>query len=127
MALTTQRIVLVEPDSAHREILSIMLEFRGYQVRSFANPVDALRDIHGTVPSLVILAFPLHMDDGRTLTEAVRSSSNVPILAIAIDSDPYTRDEALRLGCTAYCWKPALPRSVAVQVRELIGPPIGWH
>ena len=118
-------VLLAEPDEDHRDIFRTILEHHGYGVIAADDHAGAVRLARERRPDLVIVAFPLRGEDGRTLTEALRSfeeTKRTAVLAVTAEDQPWEARLARDLGATRHCSKPIDPRRIAVQVRDMIGP-----
>ena len=79
-------ILVVDDDPDIREALKIMLENRGYRVRTSKNGQEALREIKGKTPSLLLLDIMMTTDtEGFDLAYELKNSTdyeNLPIILL---------------------------------------------
>lgn len=120
-------VLLAEPDRSHYEILSEALEHHGYFV--VAVDADELLDVMGGPwrPDLLVVAFPAHFSDGRSVFDWTRRAEvlgDVPILCVSDHAEPWELEKARESGCSTVCVKPLVASHFAVQVRQLVGPSI---
>jgi CheY-like chemotaxis protein len=66
------RVVLVSHDSDWRHILGTMLRHVGIEVVEVGEPDRIHQDANGA--ALIVTNYPVHMSDGRTVTEYIRTS-----------------------------------------------------
>jgi CheY-like chemotaxis protein len=85
LATTAPSLLIVEDDHATREILRRMLEPFGYHVVEARHGREALRELAGAPPDLILLDLMMPEMDGFDLLTSIRSNpqlSDIPVIII---------------------------------------------
>jgi FixJ family two-component response regulator len=92
-------MIVLDDDSAVRNSLKFLLTIEGFEVRSYASPMELLND--ASLPVFHCLIVDLHMPemDGLDVVEELRERKNCP-RAILVTSHPNAaiRERAAKLG-----------------------------
>lgn len=100
-------ILLAEDEPSTRQLLTMYLERRGYQVHAVADGREALDAIEKKLPDLMLLDVCMPVLDGWSVLEAVRELSlTVPVLMLTALESPDDAVRGLRLGADDYLRKP---------------------
>jgi len=128
-------IVLVDDDRDFLEMNASILASRGYAVRSFAGPQEALAAIRsgepGSRPSLVITDLMMSaLDSGFSLARALRTDprfADVPVIIVSavasqkgFDFHPRTAADLAAMHADAFFDKPVDPAALLAKVEELL-------
>jgi CheY-like chemotaxis protein len=116
------RILLVEDIDDSREVYRMMLEELGHQVVEATNGIEAIRSAIKNPPDLVIMDLSMPEVDGFQAVSALRSiksSSQVPILAITAYPQSHWRDKADDVGCDGFLQKPFTPKDLSNALDKL--------
>jgi two-component system chemotaxis response regulator CheY len=104
------QILVVEDDDAIRELVSDVLRDDGYDVREATNGAEALEQIRGERPDLIVLDLMMPVMDGWTFVEECRDSSycdGVPIVVTSASHDlPRTAERLRSFGVRTCLAKP---------------------
>ena len=105
------RVLIVDDDSNTREMLSIVMQAHGAQVRTAASAAEALAAIQEWRPQLLLSDISMPGEDGYSLIRRVRglpdgASEALPAVAITAMASAEDREEALRAGFQAHVTKP---------------------
>ena len=123
------RAILVVDDQAdERAIQSAMLGHLGYRVREAADGPSGIAAALDDPPDLILLDIAMPRMDGFAVSRALRSdprAADVRILFFTASVVTDLEEQARNAGADGVLVKPVEPRSVAVAVRNLIGPPVG--
>jgi chemosensory pili system protein ChpA (sensor histidine kinase/response regulator) len=105
-----EKVIMVVDDSMTvRRVTQRLLEREGYHVMLAKDGVDALEQLQGQVPDLMLVDIEMPRMDGFDLTRNVRGDERtraVPIIMITSRSADKHRNYALQLGVNAYFGKP---------------------
>ncbi len=105
-----ENVIMVVDDSLTvRRVTQRLLEREGYQVLLAKDGVDALEQLQGVVPDLMLVDIEMPRMDGFDLTRNVRGDERtraVPIIMITSRTADKHRNYALDLGVNAYFGKP---------------------
>ncbi|MDP1822801.1 MAG: response regulator [Archangium sp.] len=102
------RLLLAEDSLATREVLRVLLEHDGYDVRVAADGEEALAGILRDLPDAVVSDFSMPRCDGPTLTRRLRANpatARLPVVLLTSKSDPTSRAEGAEAGADAYLVK----------------------
>jgi two-component system, OmpR family, KDP operon response regulator KdpE len=102
-----QGAVLVIDDEAHiRRFVRTGFELEGFAVREAENASAGLHSAALEPPDLIILDLCLPDMHGSEVLERVRAKSNVPVIALSVESDEAEKVRMLELGADDYVVKP---------------------
>src|SRR2546429_9794556 len=105
--LDTENILVVDDEEAIREVVSTMLESKGYRCTVAHNGRVAQEHIKRTTPDLILSDMIMPEMDGIKLLEWVREfDPDVPVIMVTAIHDISTALEAIRRGAYDYILKP---------------------
>ncbi len=116
----SEKILVVEDDTAIRDALTYNLTREGYEVGAVGDGVAALAAARKTPPDLVVLDLMLPELDGFDVTRTLRKESNVPILMLTARDDEIDRVLGLELGADDYLTKPFSMRELLARVKAML-------
>ncbi|HUN08519.1 MAG TPA: response regulator transcription factor [Aggregatilineales bacterium] len=101
-----EKILVIDDEEATVQLISILLERRGYEVVKAYRAEDGLRKAYRTHPDLVLLDIMMPDMDGWDVCKRLRDMSDVPIIFLTARDD--TRDivRGLEMGADDYIAKP---------------------
>jgi len=125
-------LLIVDDDSAIRQILRDYLEETGYRVSAAGDGVDMRRVLDESPVDLVILDLNLPGEDGFTLATYLRRATQAGIIMLTGSGDRVNEVVGLELGADDYVSKPCDPRHLAARIRAVLrrikpGPPACPH
>jgi CheY-like chemotaxis protein len=102
---------VVDDDDNTREMLSIVMQAHGAQVRTAGSVAEALRVMQEWPPELLLSDISMPGEDGYSLIRRVRDMHGgneraLPAVAITAMASAEDREEALRAGFQAHVTKP---------------------
>ncbi|HMA37458.1 MAG TPA: response regulator [Chloroflexia bacterium] len=103
------KILLVEDDEMSREMLSLRLERRGYQIVCATDGLEALALARSGQPDLIIMDMSLPRLDGFSAAGQLKASAataTIPIIALTAHAMSGDRERCLAAGCDDYDTKP---------------------
>ncbi len=102
-------ILVVDDEEAIREVVSTMLESRGYQCTSVSNGRAAQECVRRQTPDLVLSDMIMPEMDGIKLLDWLRQyDADIPVIMVTAIHDISTALEAIRRGAYDYILK-AIP------------------
>lgn len=113
-------ILIVDDDRALTEMLSEVLESKGYACSIAHNGREALSRERELGPDLVILDVMMPGDDGITTLHALRQHSAVPVLMLTAMSEEEDRILGLEAGADDYLAKPFVTRELELRVEAIL-------
>jgi two-component system phosphate regulon response regulator OmpR len=120
MADTRTLILVVDDDSALRELLADYLTREGFEVEGVEDGVAMDTWLARREPDLVILDLMLPGEDGLTLARRLRAQRSVPILMLSARGDDVDRIVGLEVGADDYLPKPFNPRELLARIRAVL-------
>jgi two-component system KDP operon response regulator KdpE len=116
----SQRVLLVDDEVQILRVLRINLEARGYLVTTSQSGDEALSFVRDNQPDLVILDLELAGTSGLEVLEALRRSSNVPVIILSARSGDPEKLLALDEGANDFLSKPFRMGDLIMRVRALL-------
>ena len=105
--MNADHILVVDDEEAIREVVSTMLESRGYRCASVSNGRSAQEYVRKETPDLVLSDMIMPEMDGIKLLEWLRNfDPEVPVIMVTAIHDISTALEAIRRGAYDYILKP---------------------
>jgi len=103
------RILLVEDDETHRELLQRHLLLEGYQVTSAANGMQAIILAQSDAPDVILMDMGLPLMDGWQATrhlKALPATRTIPLVALTAYATREDLERCRKAGCDAWETKP---------------------
>ncbi len=118
----TELIVVVDDDKAFRSIIKILLERRGYEVKTAPNVRSALSLLDSITPSLFILDVFMPDGNGIDLCRELRRTDTryTPIMIFSSNDDRSTIQRGMDAGATQFLCKSQLSSRLLYGVQELL-------
>lgn len=110
-------ILVVEDDTAIRNLITTTLETQDYRFHTAPNGVQALLESVSQKPDIMLLDLGLPDMDGIEIIKKVRSWSNLPIIVISARSEDRDKIEALDAGADDYLTKPFSVEELLARLR----------
>jgi two-component system alkaline phosphatase synthesis response regulator PhoP len=118
------QIVLVEDETSLHELIKLNLELDGHIVSSFFTGNEAMKNLDQSGKAdLVILDIMLPNVSGLEICEAIRKTSEVPILFLSAKGTTSDRIIGLKKGGTDYLVKPFDLEELLLKVTILVRTP----
>ncbi len=103
------KILLVEDDELHRNLLGQALLLREYEVILAINGQEAIAFSHEALPDLILMDARLPITSGFEAIASIRENhktENIPIIILSAVATMRDREKGVALGCDAYLLKP---------------------
>lgn len=117
---TNKRILVVDDDQEIRELLDEYLSKMGYTVVLASEGEEMKQRLLEGEPDLILLDVMMPGEDGFTLCQYVRKTSNVPIMMLTAVSEETDQIVGLELGADDYVAKPFSPRQLTARIKALL-------
>ncbi len=114
------QILVVDDDPRIRRMLKTYLEGEGYLVAEAEDGAAMRRRMRERSFGLVLLDLVIPGEDGLSLMQEIRRSSDVPIIMITGKGDPIDRVVGLEAGADDYITKPFHLREVLARLRSVL-------
>ena len=118
--MSGQRILVVDDDTDIRALLRELLERRGFSVAEAADGRQALQELYGGRPDLVLLDVGMPGMDGWTTLERIRELSDVPVVMLTARSAELEKTRGLRAGADDYVTKPFGRQELLARIEALL-------
>ena len=115
-----KKVLVVDDDQEIRELLDEYLTKNGFDVITAAEGEEMKRRLVAGYPDLILLDVMMPGDDGFTLCQYIRKSSNVPIIMLTAVSDEMDQIIGLEIGADDYIAKPFSPRQLLARIKALL-------
>src|SRR5258708_15189859 len=102
-------VLLVDDEPDNLEVVAETLEFRGAQVRTALNGLEALTVLETFLPNLIIADLSMPQMDGWELKKRVKSLEkfqSIPLLALSAHAMIGDKERAITAGFDGYMTKP---------------------
>src|SRR4051812_41029277 len=102
-------VLLVDDERDNLEVVAETLEFRGAEVKTALNGVEALDVLQTFMPNLIVVDLSMPVMDGwvlRTRIKAMPAIQNIPLLALSAHAMIGDKERALAAGFDGYMTKP---------------------
>jgi CheY-like chemotaxis protein len=86
MAGMEQKILVIEDDDIVRDTLELLLSYKGYEVATSSNGVDAIDQVSEFQPDLILTDIFLGESDGRIICQLLKSNpetSHIPVIIMS--------------------------------------------
>ena len=127
----TRKIVLADDDPGISELMTMVLESQGCEVRVACHGAACLELLAADKPDLLILDLLMPVMDGFSVCQEIASGRlpelrDLPILVVtsvqeAASRGRYLRETGSALDVAGYLEKPFSPGSLIQQVRDILG------
>ncbi|PWM45714.1 MAG: DNA-binding response regulator [Clostridiales bacterium] len=110
-------ILVVEDDSAIRNLISTTLETHDYKYHTAPNGEAAILEAVSNKPDVLLLDLGLPDIDGVEIIKKIRTWSTMPIIVISARSEDHDKIEALDAGADDYITKPFSVEELLARLR----------
>jgi two-component system alkaline phosphatase synthesis response regulator PhoP len=118
-----QDVLVVEDETDIRNLVVFHLAREGFQCRTAATGTQALQEVRGHPPDLIVLDLLLPEIDGLEVCRRIRAegaSASVPIIMLTAKTDEVDRVVGLEMGADDYLVKPFSPKELVARVRAVL-------
>ena len=115
-----ERVLVVDDESAIRDIVRRYLVAEGYQVAEAADGQEALDRFGSLRPDLVVLDVLMPGMDGLEVLRRLRATSDVYVILVTAKAEEVDKLVGLAVGADDYLTKPFSPRELAARVRAVL-------
>lgn len=115
------RVLIVDDEEDIREIVTMVLESEGYEVRAAADGLAALNELDAWAPDVILLDIRMPRMDGFAFAEEYgrRPGPRVPVIVITATHDAAI--PAADIGAAGYLPKPFLLEDLLTTVQGHVG------
>lgn len=123
-----EKILVIDDEETTVQLITMLLERRGYEVIKAYRAEDGLRKAYRTHPDLVLLDIMMPDMDGWELCRRLRELSDVPIIFLTARTEVKDVVRGLELGADDYVVKPydndELVARIKAHLRRAPTPPV---
>ncbi|TKB49446.1 phosphate regulon transcriptional regulatory protein PhoB [Ferrimonas sediminicola] len=119
----TARILIVEDESAIREMLTFVLDQHGFQTVSAEDFEQGVQKLVEPLPDLVLLDWMLPGGSGIQLAKQMRSQDHtrqIPIIMLTARGEEEDRVRGLEVGADDYMTKPFSPKELVARIKAVL-------
>ena len=113
-------ILVVDDDSRLCGLLDRYLGENGFRVTTANDAAEARARMRGIEFDLLVLDVMMPGEDGLSLTQSLRASSQLPILLLTAMAEPEERIRGLERGADDYLTKPFEPRELVLRILSIL-------
>lgn len=114
------KVLVVDDCRETRELVTDILENRGYEVSTAADGYDAVVQFELDKPDLLVTELAMPGMDGYDLCRIIRAFSSMPIVILTAQLDVEEVFKALKAGADAFVPKPLDLGKFMVEIRALL-------
>ncbi|HUK82490.1 MAG TPA: response regulator [Verrucomicrobiae bacterium] len=118
-----QTILIVDDEAPMRELLQETLSGEGYELLTATDGKDALKQVLGLRPDLILLDIRMPKLDGVTLCKALRvykETQSIPIIMLTALSSRDRLEECMAAGADDFVGKPFDVVELRMRVRAML-------
>jgi DNA-binding response OmpR family regulator len=118
-----RKVIIVDDDRETREMLQVLLELEGFEVKLAANGLRLISTLHVDKPDAILLDVMMSWIDGFELCQAIKKNpefQNIPVVFISGRSAPADRDRGMAIGAADYFTKPLDSKRLVSRLHELV-------
>jgi two-component system, OmpR family, alkaline phosphatase synthesis response regulator PhoP len=112
-------ILLVDDEEHILNFLKTKLKLLSYEVILAGNGLEALEQVQGQEPDLVVLDVMMPKKDGLETLKELRTFSPVPVIMLSARGDDSDRIKGLGLGADDYIAKPFNPDELVARIEAI--------
>ena len=112
-------ILLVDDEERILNFLKTKLKLLAYEVITASNGIEAIEQIQGQEPDLVVLDVIMPKMDGFLTLKELRTFSSVPVIMLSARGDDSDRIKGLGLGADDYLPKPFNPDELVARIEAI--------
>jgi CheY-like chemotaxis protein len=119
--VNTWEVLLVDDEPDNLEVVAETLEYRGAQVRTALNGLEAMAALQDYTPNLIIADLSMPQMDGWQLRTRIKSSpelQHIPLLALSAHAMIGDKERALAAGFDGYLTKPVDIHTLMEDIRS---------
>lgn len=115
-----KKILVVEDEEKILQMVTLLLESKGYQVRQARNGSEALLLCEQEAVSLILLDLMLPDMAGEDICQKIRTKSRVPIIMLTAKAEEESLLHGLKIGADDYITKPFSLKELAARVEAVL-------
>ena len=113
-------VLLVDDDTTLLSVLSRRVSRAGYDVRTSSSGRDALKQLEGSWPALLVVDLMMPGMDGFELCRRVKQLADLPIIVLSAVDASEAKVSALELYAEDYVTKPFDPDELVARIQRVL-------
>ena len=116
-------VLVVEDSVTQREMIEDLLKGSGLIVKTAGDGVEALEQMQGTCPDIVVMDIVMPRMNGYELCRRIKTdpkTERVPVVMCSSKGEEFDRYWGMKQGADAYIAKPFQPQELVGTVRQLL-------
>jgi DNA-binding response OmpR family regulator len=118
--LSEARLLLVDDDPSHLELLAGRLGAEGFDVERARSGIEALARLDAGWPDLVILDLMMPHMDGQTVASRIKTRADIPILVLSADATVESKTDLIAHFAEDYVTKPYDFTELVARIRRVL-------
>ncbi len=117
------RILIVDDDPSHVDLLEQKLELLGYETMNAANGQEALQKVAADAPDLILLDLMMPVMDGFTVCRTLKENEEtwlIPILVMTALASVEDRIKGIEAGADDFLTKPVNDRELKARIQTTL-------
>jgi two-component system cell cycle response regulator len=115
------RVLVIEDNPENLQLMDYLLRAFGHEVMTATSGEDALDEVHGLRPDLIVCDVQLPGIDGHAVVGRLKASATtrpIPTIAVTAYAMAGDRKRALEAGFDGYIAKPINPETFVTEIEE---------
>ena len=116
-------VLVVEDSVTQREMIEDLLKGSGLTVKTAGDGVEALEQMQGNCPDIVVMDIVMPRMNGYELCRRIKTdpkTERVPVVMCSSKGEEFDRYWGMKQGADAYIAKPFQPQELVGTVRQLL-------
>ena len=119
-----RKVIIVDDDRETREMLQVLLELEGFEVKLAANGLRLISTLHVDKPDLILLDVMMSWIDGFELCQAIKKNpefATIPVVFISGKTSAADVQRGVEVGAADYFTKPLDTHRLVARLHALTG------
>ncbi|MCL1492191.1 response regulator [Pseudanabaena galeata UHCC 0370] len=116
-------VLVVEDSVTQREMIEDLLKGSGLTVKTAGDGVEALEQMQGNCPDIVVMDIVMPRMNGYELCRRIKTdpkTERVPVVMCSSKGEEFDRYWGMKQGADAYIAKPFQPQELVGTVKQLL-------
>ena len=116
-------VLVVEDSVTQREMIEDLLNGSGLIVKTAGDCVEALEQMQGTCPDIVVMDIVMPRMNGYELCRRIKTdpkTERIPVVMCSSKGEEFDRYWGMKQGADAYIAKPFQPQELVGTVKQLL-------
>ena len=118
-----KKILIVDDEELNRELLTVMLEHEGYNIKTASDGESALKSVMLDPPDLILLDVMMPNMDGNEVVNTLKGDLNtksIPVIMVTALDNKEAKLAALKSGAEDFLTKPVDRAELLLRVRNML-------